>query len=308
MTDVVSELLGATSPTITETVTESTPVGEVTPTPAPETVTPETTAETVTDTDYAKAAIEADAILEKLMSRITDPADVAYRKMMLYAPFGTGKTVFCATAPDCLIVRVEPTGTLSLMNHPELKAKTFEYLSVTQLEILLNKMIEKPEAFPFKTLAIDSFSALQKDDLDAIVRAESAKDANRNPFLPTGPDYNVNTEHMRQIGVLLSRLKMHVIVTCHVKETKDDTTGRVLIRPDLTPKLANTLAGQFDVVAYMSRADDGTRKLQTSPTATVLAKTRVGGLPDVIENPTWDNVFNAANANKATPVAATTNA
>lgn len=270
MTDVVSELLGATSPEVTETVTETT-----------------------TSAEFNKAAAEADEILAKLMARIGDPSEVAYRKMLVYGMFGTGKTVFCATAPDCLIVRVEPTGTLSLMNHPDLKAKTFEYLSVPQLEILLNKMIEKPEAFPFKTLAIDSFSALQKDDLDAIVKSEAAKDASRNPFLPTGPDYNVNTEHMRQIGVLLGRLKMHVIVTCHVKETKDDATGRVLVRPDLTPKLANTLAGQFDVVAYLSKTDDGTRALQISPTPTVLAKTRVGGLPDVVMNPTWDVLFNS---------------
>jgi hypothetical protein len=87
---------------------------------------------------------------------------------------------------------------------------------------------------------------------------------------------------------------MHVIVTCHVKEEKDDSTGRLLVRPNLTPKLAGTLAGIFDVVGYM-QLDNDTAKLQVHPTNTVTAKTRIGGLPPIIENPTFSDLLTAFN-------------
>lgn len=247
---------------------------------------------------------EADSILDALLARIAPVGDaIKYRKMLLYGPFGVGKTVFCATAPRPLIVAVEPTGPLSLLNHPDLEAnsKIFQFRSVFQLETLLDKILELPvdrvhELFG-ETFVIDSFSELQKWDLDDIVTKAAAVDASRNKFLPTGPDYNINTEHLRQLAGKLERIPMHVIVTCHVKEEKDDSTGRLLVRPNLTPKLAGSLAGKFDVVAYMAvngQGDTAVRSLQCHPTNTVTAKTRIGGLPPILENPTFDTLFASA--------------
>ena len=282
MTDFTLDLTGGSSPASDATITE-----------------------TVSTETFEKRVAEADAIMDKLLGRITDVAEsTPYRKVLLYGDPGVGKTVFTATAPTPLIIRVEPTGTLSLNNHPDLAAqtKTFEFVSVVQLETLLDKIIEKPDQFKAatggrETLVIDSFSELQKVDLDDIVRKAAAADASRNKYLPTGPDYNINTEHMRQIGTKLERIPMNVIVTCHVKEEKDDATGRLLVRPNLTPKLAGTLAGKFDVVAYMAIKGSGTdavRTLQTAPSNTVTAKTRIGGIPAVVENPTWNDLFSAA--------------
>lgn len=261
----------------------------------------ETVTETVTTEEFEQRIVEADSILDKLLGAISDVDEaIPYRKMLLYAQFGTGKTVFCATAPKPLIIAVEPTGTLSLLNHPELKekCKVMQFKSVVQLELLLDKMLEKPEAFEFcETVVIDSFSELQKFDLDDVVAKAARMDASRNKYLPIGPDYNVNTEHMRQIAGKLERINKHVIVTCHVKEEKDENSGRVLVRPNLTPKLAGTLAGKFDVVAYMAMTGSGdevTRTLQCHPTATVMAKTRIGGLPPTVENPTFDVLFAAS--------------
>lgn len=245
---------------------------------------------------------EVDSIMEALMARISPVGEaVKYHKLMLFGEFGTGKTVFSATAPRPLIVAVEPTGPLSLKNHPELEAKTriFEFKSVFQVETLLNKILELPEAKVHEvfgeTLVIDSFSEFQNSDLDDTLIKAARADSGRDRYLPTGPDYNINTEHMRQIGSLLERIPMHVILTCHVKEEKDDSTGRILKRPNLTPKLARTMSGKFDIVGYLSMDTDSqgnaVRKLQCHPTTSIAAKTRVGGIAPVVENPTWDSLF-----------------
>lgn len=247
--------------------------------------------------DFTEAANEADEVLSKLMARISPVGESnKYRKVLIYGDPGTGKTVFTASAPSPLIVDVE-RGTSSITNHPELSnAAVLEFRSVAQLELLIAKLGEG--ALPeYQTIVIDSFSELQKRDLDDILGAAAKSDASRNKYLPTGPDYNVNTEHMRRVAASLRDLNRHVIVTCHVKEEKDDSTGRLLVRPNLTPKLAGTLAGMFDVVGYMSitgQGESAVRTLQVHPTVKVTAKTRVGGLLPVIENPTFTSLFKDA--------------
>jgi phage nucleotide-binding protein len=252
---------------------------------------------------FAAAQAEADDILNALLGRITTVENKSkYLKILLYGRPGVGKTVFCATAPNPLLIDVEK-GAFSINNHPHLRhAKALEFKSIFQVEQLIKYLAaDAPQLREFQTIVVDSFSELQKRDLDEIVAAEAAKDAQRNKYLPIGADYNVNTEHMRQIASALRDLDRNIIVTCHVKEEKDENTGRMLVRPNLTPKLAGTLAGIFDVVAYMESTNSGestVRTLQVHPTATVTAKTRIGNLPAVIENPTFDFIHSAFTTNK----------
>lgn len=246
----------------------------------------------VTEPDFDN---ETDAILEALLGRIGDVTDVTkYTKALIFGQPGAGKTVFCASTPKTLIVDIE-RGALSVNNHKEYKsnAKFMEFVSVFQLEKLIEYLKEDHPAFRgYDTIVIDSYTALQAKDLDEIVAAEAKKDASRNPFLPQGTDYNVNTKHMQKIASDLRDIDKNIIVTCHVTEVKDDTTGIVLKRPALTPKLAGHMNGIFDIVGYLA-ADNDRRTLQCHPTASIAAKTRLGNLPPVIENPNFQMVLDA---------------
>jgi len=249
--------------------------------------------------EFAAKVAEADEMLDLLMARIGGvQAHTKFIKVLIYGMPGTRKTVFMATAPKPLIIDIEK-GTHSIRNHPQLvpEVQVLDFRSIFQAEQLLKYLARKDDIPALKdreTVCVDSFSELSKRDLDEIVAAEAAKDASRNKYLPIGADYNVSTEHMRQFASALRDLPMHVVVTCHVKEEKDESTGRLLVRPNLTPKLAGTLAGIFDVVGYM-QLDNDTAKLQVHPTNTVTAKTRIGGLPPIIENPTFNDLLTAFN-------------
>lgn len=251
--------------------------------------------------DFDSAVAEADEVLDLLLSKITTAdAAVPFLKVFIYGPPGVRKTTFLASAPETLIVDVEK-GTTSLRNFPETRGTAvLPFKSVAGVEALIDKMAEGNNALDkYETLCVDSFSEMQKRDLDDIVAAAAKNDASRNPHLPIGPDYNINTEHMRKIADRLRALDKHIIITAHVKEEKDDATGRVLVRPNLTPKLASTLNGIFDVVGYMNldfKGDQPVWSLQVHPTTTVTAKTRIGGLPPVIVDPSFQILLDAFNA------------
>ncbi len=257
------------------------------------------------------AKVEAiDKILEGLMGRMKSPEESiksGYKKLCVYGPPGTGKTILACTSPKVLLYAVEPNGPLSLKNHPGVMKNVvniMEFRSLEQLEMLLDKIEEKPEAFTwFETLVIDSFSELQKEDLDGILKREAAGDASRNKYIPTGPDYNQNTERMRMILRKLEKMKKNVVLICHDKEEKDDSTGVMKSRPNLTPKLAGSLAGKMDIIGYLSLSGSGDtakRSLQVHPTRAIVAKTRVGPLPPAVDNPTWDTLFSSTSAISAT--------
>lgn len=253
---------------------------------------------------FEQEVAASNAILDALMARIGDvDKQSPYMNIFIYGPPGVGKSVFLGTADDNLIIDVED-GAKSIKNHPELinkpgKAQTLEYKSVYQVEMLIEQLGKSPSPLDkFKVLSVDSFNSLAERALRDHVEHESKSDASRNPYLPLGPDYNINTQHMKKLATDMHDLERHIVFLAHSKEIKDDSTGKILIRPDLTPKLAGAIAGLFDLVGYLTAdvSPDGTlsnRRLQVQPTDKVLAKTRIGGLPSIIENPTFGMLLDA---------------
>lgn len=246
---------------------------------------------------------ETDDILAALMARMTPfEARTKWLKAHIYGPPGVGKTVFACGIPKTLLVAVEAAGPDSLANHPDIKdnVTVLEFKSVKQVELLIQKFKEG-KLDQFDSIVIDSFSEFQKRDLDDVVRKAASMDSARNKYLPIGPDYNMNTEHMRQILSDLADLPKHIILISHVKEEKDESTGRVLLRPNLTPKLAGSVAGMVSLTGYLSTQINGgnvTRTLQVQPSNTISAKTRIGGLPAVIDNPSMADILSAYNTHK----------
>lgn len=221
-------------------------------------------------------------------------------KCLIYGDPGAGKTIFAASAPRPLILDCE-NSRRSIMDFPEimvnckiLKVRSFNALD----EIFWHLM--NGDIPDVETVVIDTVSELQRRNLDEIMLKAKAKDENRNLFLPFQGDYKISTESMRKMVTMFRDLPYHLIITAHRIEDQDQGTGQRFVRPEVTPKLASTLKGVFDLQAFMTYStvdsegkDSFSNSLQTRQRAGVEAKSRLRYLPTHVENPTFQMILDA---------------
>jgi len=235
-----------------------------------------------------------DALLETMVPMDDERPNA---KILIYGDSGVGKTVLAASAGNKVLWIDSTDGWVSLMNHPELRAKChrMKYQGLSQIDTLCDAIDAGVEPFAsFDTIVVDELSSIAVMDLDRVLESRSKKQADKDPNVPTQPDFFANTERMRRAVTRLIQLPMNVILVSHVREDKDERTGRTYIRPSFTPKLRTTIKQMCHIVGHLTvmevvNKDNDTveylRKLQVQPTLSIDAKTRIGGLDPIIENP-----------------------
>lgn len=228
-----------------------------------------------------------DVVLDRIMSRITKPETSApYLKVLIYGEPGVGKTTFAASAPYPLLIDVE-RGSRVLVGS---NADILPFVSIEQIDKLVDYLLSGNAAFDkYDTIAFDSISELQRRLLDQQLGVASKKLG--SPVYKADWDlWGVNTQILREMVSRFRDIPKNLIMTAHAKVDKEESSGILQMRPDLTPRLASTITAMFDIVAYMKINSKGDRVIQVHPSKTVVAKTRVTTLPKEIINPTWDSL------------------
>ena len=246
-----------------------------------------------------EVAVEEDKMLAGLRATISTPRQASqWKRFTFYADQGVGKTTLAAGAPKPLIIDFDvSTESIQHMDH----VKVMEYKGVKQLEVLAEKITEGHFKNDIETVIFDTATVLSEYTLDGVLQRASERDAEKNANLAGGPEYNENTEIVRRILDPFKRLPVHVIILAHVKEVTDKATGRIYIRPNLTPKLGMIVGRMSSIVGYMINQTDAegksNRLMQIQPTERIAAKNRIRGLPNVLTNPTIPELIEASRKN-----------
>jgi len=219
-----------------------------------------------------------------ILDQATSVADAEpYIRMLIYGDPGVGKTVFAARFPRPFIIDVE-NGTSSLRNHPELSGVKRHHLkNYSELQEIF-WAFQAGEGDEYDTIVIDTMNELQAKQLSEHID----KDKNRDNKLPTMLDYKANTASLQRMSIAFRDLPKNLVMLCHSTYDKDENTGKMYLRPGVTPSLAKTLVGMLDVIGYMyvglnEETKEESRRLQISPSRNTIAKSRVGGLSPILE-------------------------
>ena len=233
------------------------------------------------------------------------------RKTLVYGQSFTGKSHFAAGAPDVLFLDIEDG-----LNDFETR-KTPVLKTFGEVMDAIRWVYKNPEGI--KTVVVDSADWLEKlieDDCcnDANVESFAADvfgfGKGRSVVVPKWSKFVKGLDALRELGI-------HVVLLAHErvqKMTPPDAPGYERFVPALKDGQLATLTEWADEVFRLSFVvttvtedagfnrtrritsgdTDATRQCQTSPSAGVLAKNRLG-MDSIIDNLTWTEYSSAIN-------------
>lgn len=207
--------------------------------------------------------------------------------LMVFGDPGVGKTRFAATAQNSettspvLLCDVEG-GSLTLhdMDVDLVRIRKPEELS--EVHTLLGKG-------HYKTVIIDSLS-----ELYSVIHKDILK--KKGIDQPTQQTWGMANEAILTIVKNFRDVNINFIATSWAKTDKDESTGRVTISNDLPGQSERKVAGQFDLVGYLTiekEAKTGAiiRALRVQPDTKIQTKDRYGLLPPVLYNPSVPQIL-----------------
>jgi len=249
-------------------------------------------------------------VLEALTDSFIDYSHVN-AKIILYGHPGVGKTKLGATiGNNILMVAADPDGWQTLINHPELglgtRIKVMEYQGLKQLEYLADAVVDGDKPFQeFDTINLDTLSHMSGMDLDLVTRVNIKKKGYR-----PGPEdmenmrfdyekdmfgvYNQNALRVKAAIHKLFSANINIVATAHTYQRKVRATSTERTEPLFPPAVLAAINADVSLMAYMDANEagldsDGTvvyhRQIQYHPTRTILAKSRIGGLPITEDDP-----------------------
>ncbi len=237
------------------------------------------------------------AKLNALNKSMMDPSKVTF-KGLIYGDPGTRKTTLGASIGEkVLFVVADPDGYQSLINHPELglgtRVELVKYQGIAQLEFLAEVFTDGGTEYDrFDTIQLDTLSNIASLDLDVVTREKMKKKGDSFEWEDQQwPIYNQNTLRVRSALLKLMLSPINVVMTAHAREKKiKQSTGveRDVTMPKFSPEIFASISGFCSLIAYMTTSEGGVdsndtvrykSKIQYHPTRTIVAKTRIGGLP-----------------------------
>lgn len=239
------------------------------------------------------------------MFEVKRPGEDVKLKMLVYGPYGVGKTRFAATASeissmqDVIFLDAE-AGTLTLrpfsdrvdvvrVENFKQFARVYDFLRLHRKYVRegnedklweLQKKVAPgfdDRLRKYSTVVIDSLTEVYKFAMYQILGTEVGEvPLDMEPTNPTFAEWGKAGEMIRLLIRTFRDLDMHVIFVAAEQE-KEDETKRVRYMPALPGKLAKESQGFVDVVGYMRNVKvDGklVRRLFLMPTEKFDAKDR----------------------------------
>lgn len=218
------------------------------------------------------------------IKKTTDVKLMPTINMLIYGAPGVGKTTFSANTEDCLIADVEGGAVFLGLHGIE--------ASVARVEKWddLNEVLKAVKEGGYKTVVIDPIGELLEKLIDSLKKNGYGQGRGETLTLSL-QGWGVAKEQFKTMMRKFRDINCNVILVAHTNEKKDEE--RTTVRPKMQASLDEDVCAMMHIVGFMKLESDGkktTRKLYMQPTEKYYAKDRIGLLPAVMEEPTFNKV------------------
>jgi hypothetical protein len=235
------------------------------------------------------------SLLAKCLNAQTINTDgqLPWLHFFVYGEGGSGKTTLCATFPRPLLLVPKIENSVTTLAGQDVPYLFTDGRNATLrngcggletiVAMLENEYTANPQAFPFDTICLESFSHYIE------IFQEELTQGNKTAMDQRG--WGLLATHVRNIQARLRALEVHVVFTALAK-LETDAAGHTHGGPMLPGKTAAMLPTACDVVAY---CEAGTGKVPIYKTHFrrhnhFFARTRFKSLPAAIENCTFEKM------------------
>ena len=200
---------------------------------------------------------------------------------VVYGPNGVGKTTFVSYLDNLFLIDAEGgrSSLLKTNNEPIIfQPKSDEPDMLREAYVYL-----KANEDLYDAVAIDTMTEIEKWFITDVIKEQCQRDPDKDKDLATMSDYNKASMRMRKVARLYRDLDMKTVFIMHIREDKDERTGKIRYSPAVMPSVMRDINAFTDFIFYLGVDKNSNRKLLTQPTDSYDAKHRVGELPDVID-------------------------
>jgi len=207
-----------------------------------------------------RPTVSIDKIRTRVEGKITKASDLPLNlAVVVYGRPKVGKTRFCASAPDVLLIDCDEKGTDSTRD--DLDPSVIRITTWSEINDIYWYL--QSGEHEFKSVAIDTVSGLQTLAMNFVLGDEVARDASRDPDQPSQRIYQKVTQLMKTQITNYRNLPMNVIFTAHTRTRttgEDEEDEQVITGPNVSPAIQTHLLGAVGLIGYMMRREVVVRK------------------------------------------------
>lgn len=176
------------------------------------------------------------------------------QNMLIYGHPDSGKTRLAATAPSCLIIDVDEKGTDSVRRDIDPFVYRVEFWDE------INDLYWYAQAgnHDFQSFAIDGLTGLQTLCMNFVLGDEAARDASRDPDMPSRQVYGKVSQLMRTQITNWRNLPYNMVFTAlaRTRDTGEGEEDEVLMTgPSLSPAIAAHATAAVGTIGFLTKRE-----------------------------------------------------
>lgn len=257
--------------------------------------------------------------LSKLASRVSSKLKLAseleqHFRGCVYGRSGMGKTRLVSTLPNVLVIDVNDKGTDSVRRDYNPTVYPVEYWGD------LNEIFWFLEGgeHKFESVAIDGVTSMQTLCMKFVLGDEAARDASRDPDMPSRQIYGKVNELMKTQILNFRNLPMNVMFTALERkkatgEDDEEVDVEIYSSPECSPGVAKTLEAAVGLIGYIDKKQvmrpkkEGEKKsrrvtrtrMLIGPSERYLTKDRYGLMVPYLDAPNMNRILKTIYAKEA---------